>query len=228
MNDISQLLPPSASQLERDLVETFHAHLQTLLYTPDPFIFIEFADLWKENLPVGPSVKSPAAIPIRYLWDPWRCPERFLPYLACVLSVNPLIFNFKDNQGNYEPGVRAFIANSVKIHERAGTRWSLRNAVKLLGYTIADDGIKFVTDDPSNRAYRLNRWMEYEVTVKTLIPNHLVDSLWQLIESTAPLRCRLVKLIYEALQYYDGIDKDDDSMQTALTYDGTYTYGEII
>ena len=221
MNDISQLLPPSASQLERDLVETFHAHLQTLLYTPDPFTFIEFTELWEDH--VGkPVVESPAAIPIRYLWDPWRCPERFLPYLACVLSVNPLIFNFKDNEGRYTPGVRAFIANSVKIHERAGTHWSLRNAVKLLGYTIADDGIAFVKDDP------LNRWMEYEVTVKTLIPNHLVDSLWHLIESTAPLRCRLVKLIYGLLQQYDGIDKNDDSMKTALTYDGTYTYGEII
>ena len=204
MNDISQLLPPSASQLERDLVETFHAHLQTLLYTP--------------TNASGEAI-GPASIAIRYLWDPWRCPKRFLPYLACALSVNPLIFDFIEDD---EPGVRAFIANSVKIHEQAGTYQSLRDAVKLLDYEIAEDGIAFVTADP------LNRWMEYEVTVKSLIPNHLVDSLWQLIESTAPLRCRLVKLIYEALQYYDGIDKNDDSMQTALTYDGTYTYGEII
>ena len=72
MSHRSLLLPPSAGQLENNLVVLME-RLQTLL--------------WVDG-----------EIPIRHLWNVDKCPSAFLPYLACAFNVNTAVFAFSDEQ----------------------------------------------------------------------------------------------------------------------------------
>lgn len=66
------------------------------------------------------------AVPLRKLWDPQTCPERFLPWLAWGLAVDRW-----DDAWN--AGLkRAVIENSLSTHKIRGTRRAVREAVRLV------------------------------------------------------------------------------------------------
>ncbi len=69
-------------------------------------------------------------VPLRSLWYPQQCPVALLPYLAWSLSVNYWESSWS------EATKRAVIQASCLMHQRKGTIWALRQALKPLGYTI--------------------------------------------------------------------------------------------
>lgn len=70
------------------------------------------------------------SVPLRDLWNPLRCPESVLPYLAWALSV--------DRWDSVWPAAlkRKVIAAAFFIHQHKGTIGALRRAVEPLGYLI--------------------------------------------------------------------------------------------
>ena len=72
MSNRTALLPPSAGQLENNLVMLME-RIQTQLLVD-------------------------GEIPIRHLWNVDKCPSAFLPYLACAFNVNAAVFAFSDEQ----------------------------------------------------------------------------------------------------------------------------------
>ena len=66
------ILPPSSSDLEVDLLDTFIDVMRDKLESPN--------------------------VPIKLLWNPSECPEAFLPYLACAFSVDGELSGFTVTQ----------------------------------------------------------------------------------------------------------------------------------
>ena len=205
---IIKILPPSAGPLERDFVRLIQRVFDALLWTPPLFTDTN-----------GNTVTTPAGVPIRYLWDPWRCPREFLPFLASALSVNPLIFNFSEDKQ------RAYIANSIPFHKQKGTHQSLYDVAKLLRFDIKPNGIHFpfmgnqdANDDD------LNRWMEFTIDFKNLIPNSLVAPLKELLEETIPVRCRLIAINYGILLKWNGVIPPQGGPSK---FNATYKFGEV-
>lgn len=66
-------------------------------------------------------------VPIGDLWNPWKCPEPLLPWLAWALSVDEWSHNWP------EQIKRAVIAASPELHRYKGTVWAVKRALSLLG-----------------------------------------------------------------------------------------------
>ncbi|WP_439357775.1 phage tail protein I [Bradyrhizobium sp. DASA03007] len=69
-------------------------------------------------------------IPIRLLWDPWRCPENLLPYLAWALSVDMWDPSWPITKR------RSVIANAIKHHQIKGTLKSIETYLDLIGSQV--------------------------------------------------------------------------------------------
>jgi len=74
------------------------------------------------------------SIPIDALWDAWRCPAAFLPFLAYALSVDV----WDDNWDEVKK--RRTIAEAPEYHRRKGTRAAVEQAASYTGrdLTIAE------------------------------------------------------------------------------------------
>lgn len=97
--DCPSLLPPNATQFERDL---------------------ERVQCRAFDVPT----------PHRDLFDPWKCPEQFLPFLAWAESVD--VWN--DRWPSQTK--RAVIANSRQLHEIKGTDGAIEQALAALGVRV--------------------------------------------------------------------------------------------
>jgi phage tail P2-like protein len=71
-------------------------------------------------------------IPSKELWNPWTCPEAFLPYLAVAMSVD--IWN-PDWPVTRK---RSVIAQSFQLHALKGTEEGIRRHLDLLGVALVD------------------------------------------------------------------------------------------
>lgn len=69
-------------------------------------------------------------IPIRTLWDPWRCPLVALPYLAWALSVDQWESSWP------ETTKRRVVASSLDLHRIKGTRPAVEMALEALGVKV--------------------------------------------------------------------------------------------
>ncbi len=69
-------------------------------------------------------------VPIRDLWNPDRCPEAVLPWLAWALSVDEWDPSWSVTQK------RQVIKNSPIVHRHKGTRGALDVALKSLGFDV--------------------------------------------------------------------------------------------
>lgn len=67
---------------------------------------------------------------LHHLWDPYRTPSDFLPFLAWAVSVDDWNTEWTESQK------REVVANSKSIHERKGTIGAIEQAIQNLGYTI--------------------------------------------------------------------------------------------
>ncbi|EOG1992193.1 phage tail protein I [Klebsiella pneumoniae] len=76
------------------------------------------------------SVISDLSVPLRGLWNPWRCPVKFLPYLAWAFSVD------RWEETWSETVKRQAVSDAFWIHQRKGTVAAVRRVIETLGYSM--------------------------------------------------------------------------------------------
>ena len=76
------------------------------------------------------AVISDLSVPLRDLWNPWRCPVKFLPYLAWAFSVD------RWEETWSETVKRQAVSDAFWIHQRKGTVAAVRRVIETLGYSI--------------------------------------------------------------------------------------------
>ena len=69
-------------------------------------------------------------VQIRDIWNPWTCPERFLPYLAQSFSVDQWNVNWSVDEK------REAIDASFFVHKHKGTIAAIRRVVEPFGFLI--------------------------------------------------------------------------------------------
>ena len=124
---------------------------------------------------------SDLSVPLRDLWDPWKCPATFLPYLAWAFSVDGW-----DESWN-EQEKRTVISESFWLHQRKGTVAAIRHVVEKLGYSMSIEEWWKVADPAGT--FRL------EVDVGDIgITSRMLDELTRLIDGTKPVSRHLAQL----------------------------------
>lgn len=76
------------------------------------------------------AVISNLSVPLRDLWNPWRCPVKFLPYLAWAFSVD----RWEESWSETEK--RQAVSDAFWIHQRKGTVAAVRRVIETLGYSM--------------------------------------------------------------------------------------------
>ena len=76
------------------------------------------------------AVISGLSVPLRDLWNPWRCPVKFLPYLAWAFSVD----RWEETWSETEK--RQAVSDAFWIHQRKGTVAAVRRVIETLGYSM--------------------------------------------------------------------------------------------
>lgn len=76
------------------------------------------------------AVVSDLSVPLRDLWNPWRCPVKFLPYLAWAFSVD----RWEETWSETEK--RQAVSDAFWIHQRKGTVAAVRRVIETLGYSM--------------------------------------------------------------------------------------------
>ncbi|MBZ6625693.1 phage tail protein I, partial [Klebsiella pneumoniae] len=74
---------------------------------------------------------SDLSVPLRDLWNPWKCPVKFLPYLAWAFSVDRWDEDWSEQEK------RRVIGESFWLHQRKGTVAALRRVVENMGYSLS-------------------------------------------------------------------------------------------
>lgn len=69
-------------------------------------------------------------VPLRDLWNPWKCPAKFLPYLAWAFSVD------RWEETWTETAKRQAVSDAFWIHQRKGTVAAVKRVIKGLGYSM--------------------------------------------------------------------------------------------
>ncbi|HID2509506.1 phage tail protein I [Klebsiella pneumoniae] len=69
-------------------------------------------------------------VPLRDLWNPWKCPVKFLPYLAWAFSVDRWEEAWTDTEK------RRAVSDAFWIHQRKGTVAAVRRVIETLGYSM--------------------------------------------------------------------------------------------
>lgn len=120
------------------------------------------------------AVISDLSVPLRDLWDPWKCPVKFLPYLAWAFSVDSW------DEGWSEQEKRSVIDESFWLHQRKGTVSAIRRVVEKLGYFMSIEEW-WEVDGPAG-TFRL----EIDVNEKGLT-SKILDELNRLIADAKPV-----------------------------------------
>ncbi len=120
------------------------------------------------------AVISDLSVPLRDLWDPWKCPAKFLPYLAWAFSVD------RWEETWSETAKRQAVSDAFWIHQRKGTVATVRRVIEDMGYsmTIAE---WWEVADPAG-TFRL------EVDLNDIgITESMIKELERIIECTKPV-----------------------------------------
>ncbi|EPY6732863.1 phage tail protein I [Klebsiella quasipneumoniae] len=67
---------------------------------------------------------------LRDLWNPWKCPAKFLPYLAWAFSVD------RWEETWTETAKRQAVSDAFWIHQRKGTVAAVKRVIEGLGYSM--------------------------------------------------------------------------------------------
>ncbi|QOU53034.1 phage tail protein I [Klebsiella pneumoniae] len=70
-------------------------------------------------------------VPLRDLWNPWKCPVKFLPYLAWAFSVDRWEESWSEEEKRRE------VSEAFWSHQRKGTVAAIRRVVERLGYSMS-------------------------------------------------------------------------------------------
>lgn len=76
------------------------------------------------------AVITDLSVPLRDLWNPWKCPVKFLPYLAWAFSVD----RWEETWSETEK--RRAVSDAFWIHQRKGTVAAVRRVIENLGYSM--------------------------------------------------------------------------------------------
>lgn len=146
------------------------------------------------------------------------CPAPLLPWLAWARSVDWWELAESEDQQ------RALIKASFRLHQRKGTPWAIKEALKVLGFgdsTIIEratgrryDGIiRYNGNEPHGDP---TRWAVYRVILTRPITTEQANRIKRLLAEMAPARCHLSALDYTSAPItYNG----------AATYNGNYNHG---
>ncbi|HED1480646.1 TPA: phage tail protein I [Klebsiella pneumoniae] len=117
---------------------------------------------------------SDLSVPLRELWNPWKCPAKFLPYLAWAFSVD----NWDESWSELEK--RTVISESFRLHQRKGTIAAIRHVVEKMGYSMSIEEWWHVADPAGT--FRL------EVDINDIgITTRILDELTRLINDAKPV-----------------------------------------
>lgn len=120
-------------------------------------------------------------VPLRDLWNPWKCPAKFLPYLAWAFSVDRWDEDWTETQK------RQAIIDSFWLHQRKGTIAAVRRVIEGMGFSPSLTEW-WQVDDPAG-TFRL----EIDVNEVGLTSKSL-DELNRLINETKPVSRHVAQL----------------------------------
>ncbi|HCI7496157.1 phage tail protein I [Klebsiella pneumoniae] len=127
------------------------------------------------------AVISDLSVPLRELWNPWKCPVKFLPYLAWAFSVDGWDESWSEQEK------RTAVSESFWIHQRKGTIAAIRHVVEKMGHSMSIEEWWNIADPAGT--FRL------EVDVNDIgITSRILDELTRLINVTKPVSRHLAQL----------------------------------
>ncbi|ENF7029035.1 phage tail protein I [Klebsiella pneumoniae] len=127
------------------------------------------------------AVISDLSVPLRDLWNPWKCPVKFLPYLAWAFSVDSWDESWSEQEK------RIVVSESFWLHQRKGTIAAIRHVVEKMGYSFSIAEWWEVADPAGT--FRL------EVDVNDIgITSRMLDELTRLIDGAKPVSRHLAQL----------------------------------
>lgn len=157
-------------------------------------------------------------LPIRSLWDADTCPTHLLGWLAWALSV-----------GDWDPGwsegvKREVIRQSVRVHQRKGTKAAVVGALLAAGYgdaTVVENYAPGLYDgallhDGAVMYATADHWAEYRIVLTRPISNEQAALVRSILADIAPLRSHL-----KALDFTLVANLHDN----AIAYNGAFNYG---
>ncbi|QER56761.1 phage tail protein I [Klebsiella quasipneumoniae] len=123
---------------------------------------------------------SDLSVPLRDLWNPWKCPASFLPYLAWAFSVDSWDESWSEQEK------RTVISESFRLHQHKGTIAAIRRVVEKMGYSFSIAEWWEVADPAGT--FRL------EVDVNDIgITSRMLDELTRLINDAKPVSRHLAQ-----------------------------------
>ncbi|HBZ0945217.1 TPA: phage tail protein I [Klebsiella pneumoniae] len=119
-------------------------------------------------------------VPLRDLWNPWKCPAGFLPYLAWAFSVDSWDESWSEQEK------RTVISESFRLHQHKGTIAAIRRVVEKMGYAFSIEEWWEVADPAGT--FRL------EVDVNDIgVTSRMLDELTRLINDAKPVSRHLAQ-----------------------------------
>lgn len=113
-------------------------------------------------------------VPLRDLWNPWKCPAKFLPYLAWAFSVDGWDESWSEQEK------RTAVSESFWLHQRKGTIAAIRRVVEKMGYSFSIEEWWKVADPAGT--FRL------EVDINDIgLTDKILSELLRLINATKPV-----------------------------------------
>lgn len=164
---------------------------------------------------------SEIPVPINLLWSAERCPKALLPWLAWSVSVDEWDEEWGEEQQ------RQTILNSIYIHQHKGTIGAIRRVMRTAGFgevtiielqnlrtwdgSLTFDGLEQFDNDEMH-------WAQYKIILQNPITIDEAEQVKRLLAENAPARCHLLSFKFEQASHrWNG----------EITFDGTYTFGEV-
>lgn len=120
-------------------------------------------------------------VPLRDLWNPWRCPAQFLPYLAWAFSVDRWEGAWSEDEK------RKAVSDAFWIHQRKGTVAAVGRVIEALGYSMELTEWWVTRDEPGT--FRI------EVDVNSIgITEVMVAELERIIGDAKPVSRHIAQL----------------------------------
>ncbi|HFN0464134.1 TPA: phage tail protein I [Klebsiella quasipneumoniae subsp. similipneumoniae] len=169
-------------------------------------------------------------VPLRDLWNPWKCPAKFLPYLAWAFSVD------RWEETWTETAKRQAVSDAFWIHQRKGTVAAVKRVIEGLGYSMTLEEWWKVADPAGT--FRL------EIDLNEIgITEPMITELERIIGDAKPVSRHISQLTLSAsvygvahigaavvdgeiiTVYPPGYEPDDSIYYDAtVNYDGDYHY----
>ncbi|EIW9291261.1 phage tail protein I [Klebsiella pneumoniae] len=165
-------------------------------------------------------------VPLRDLWNPWKCPAKFLPYLAWAFSVD------RWEETWTETAKRQAVSDAFWIHQRKGTVAAVKRVIEGLGYSMTLEEWWKVADPAGT--FRL------EIDLNEIgITESMIYELERIIGDAKPVSRHISQLTLSASVYgaaYIGVGVVDGETisvyppgyepDDSIYFDGTALYDE--